>query len=349
MKIVVYSKTFLPTLGGLERNTHTLCRALLDIGHEVQLVTETPSVQDKDFPFRITRTSSWKKMRRIIQRADLFLVNGGVSLKVLILALLHGVEYGIIYHNYLAFRRPGNQWYSIRVRKWIAEHASINVFTSEHSLRLAGLERSPCTVLLNPVDVDLQPLYHSGGNADTTDGDDLIFLFAGRLIEGKGVFLLMSALERIDESGGKASRIRMVFAGTGPARSELEKKASQLSQVQVELPGKLDAAQLVEAYQKAVALVVPSTTHKEGNPLVIAEAIYAGTPVIASNQPPMVESVGQAGIIVQEGSQEDLRHAIESICDNPERHTVLKEQARERAQIFDYDAYKTKLGQIFNQ
>jgi hypothetical protein len=34
-RILVYTRTFFPVMGGLERNTFTLCRLLTDWGHSL--------------------------------------------------------------------------------------------------------------------------------------------------------------------------------------------------------------------------------------------------------------------------------------------------------------------------
>jgi glycosyltransferase involved in cell wall biosynthesis len=159
----------------------------------------------------------------------------------------------------------------------------------------------------------------------------------------------MDALERIDQSGREIPAPRVVYAGTGPAMPSLKERAARLERVRVELPGRMDAAALVHMYEDATALIVPSTTHKEGNPLVIAEAMYAGTPVIASDQPPMIEAVGQAGIIVQTGNSEYLRSAVESLCQSPQRRNTLKEKALDRASVFSYEAYRDRIERLFSQ
>jgi glycosyltransferase involved in cell wall biosynthesis len=348
MKISVYSKPFFPSLGGLERNTHTLCSALTDIGHEVHLVTETRSKEKDGFPFDVTRTSSLRTIGAIVGDTDMLLINGGVSLKVLPFALLQQVNYGIIYHNYLAFRREGNAWYSVRLRQWMAERAVVNIFTSNHSRKLAGLTESSCHVLLNPVDIELQKHYRSSRDKTTRQDSTHTFLFAGRLIEGKGVFVLMDALERIDQSGKKIPSLRMVYAGTGPAMPALKRRAAKLERVRVELPGRMDAASLVHMYEDATALIVPSTTHKEGNPLVIAESLYAGTPVIASDQPPMVESVGKAGIIFPEGEVEALSDAMQTILKQDGAWEVMSSEARRRKRLFTYEHYAREMDNILN-
>jgi glycosyltransferase involved in cell wall biosynthesis len=349
MKVVVYSQPFFPLMGGLERNTHTLCRALKDLGNEPHLLTETLSNQPDDYTFRVTRAPTKRTAAEIIREANLVLVNGGVSLKVLLFALMFNVRYGVIYHNYLSFRRKGNPWYSVWIRKLIAERAAVNVFTSSRSMELASLKNKSARVVLNPVDIELTPYYRQSHSGRQKQNETDYFLFAGRLIEGKGVFVLMDAIEEMDRCNHGEVTPRFVFAGTGPSMRALKTRASQLRRIEVKFPGRIDAEELVEMYTKAAALIVPSTTHKEGNPLVIAEALYAGTPVIASDQPPMIESVGEAGIIVPQGDATGLLSAMEFVIENVQERARLTREAEKRSALFSYEHYVSEVDNIVKQ
>jgi glycosyltransferase involved in cell wall biosynthesis len=105
----------------------------------------------------------------------------------------------------------------------------------------------------------------------------------------------------------------------------------------------------VSAYQQARTLVVPSTTHKEGNPLVVAESIFAGTPVIASDQPPMIESVGEAGIIVGQGDDQALAGAIRRVYKDDLFYTSLCREAQKRRRLFGYQQYKEEIKMVLDQ
>jgi glycosyltransferase involved in cell wall biosynthesis len=343
MKIVVYSKPFFPRMGGLERNTLTLCLALTDVGHKVQLVTETTEKDEADvtYPFPVMRsTSPWDLIEKL-HGVSLFLVNGNISLRVLPFAWLRGVPYGIIYHSYRGYRRPGSDprtRIGNQIRWLAARNAAANVFTNTYARTRSGLPEITSHVVLNPVDKRMAPLYRN----DITQVERSFFLFAGRIIEGKGVFVLAEALSQLDG----IVDLDVVIAGEGRDESTLRRRMQGLTTVDVQFAGRLDEAGLVEAYHRAKALLVPSTTHKEGNPLVVAEAIYAGTPVIASDQPPMVESVGEAGLIVSQGSSQELAGAIRRLHKDKQHYQMLHRSAQERADVFSYRRYKEEIASI---
>ena len=86
------------------------------------------------------------------------------------------------------------------------------------------------------------------------------------MIDGKGIFHLLEALSNLRPR----LNLSLAFAGDGEDRERMlaEAKARQLD---VEYLGRLDREQLIGAYLRSKVLVVPSSTHTEGNPLVIAE------------------------------------------------------------------------------
>jgi glycosyltransferase involved in cell wall biosynthesis len=282
-------------------------------------------------------------------------------MQTLPLALARGVPYAIIYHSYRGYRRKGTGLLTRLgnlVRGLVARAAAANIFTSDHSRQVAGTPQARSYVLLNPVDKAMEALYadHRYSEGQLTrkavgtarrSGDSrrvLRLLFAGRLIEGKGVFDLMDALRRLD---GEAD-LHLTFAGSGPAEDALRQQARTLEHVEVVLAGRLSTQALVAAYEDADVLVVPSSTHKEGNPLVVAEAIYAGTPVVASDQPPMVESIGSAGLLFEVGEAAQLAEVLDRLSRDDELYARVAAEAERRRKVFSYNRYIEDLSCIIH-
>lgn len=328
-------------MGGLERNTLTLSLALTDLGHDVHLFTETceSDPADETYPFDVVRSQSLLDLITLLRSAHLFLVNGNVSLQSIPCAMMQGIPYGIIYHSYRGYRRAGSDvstQIENRLRRLVAKRATANIFTNSHACDEAGLPASGCHVILNPVDKRMEPLYETAPSGPQKRSP---LLFAGRIIEGKGVFVLLDALSNLDG----AMAFDVLVAGEGSAESEMRRRSESFETIDVQFAGRLDSADLVRAYHQAQALVVPSTTHKEGNPLVVAESIFAGTPVIASDQPPMVESVGDAGIIVGQGDDRALAEAIHRVYSDGSYYESLRREAWKRKNLFSYQQYKEKI------
>ena len=329
-------------MGGLERNTLSLCLALKELGHAPHLFTETVQAGNGTYSFPVIRSTSVRDLYRLLQGADLLIVNGNVSLRAIAPAIVRGIPYAIVYHNYEGYARRGNRLRTRLenlVREWIAQNSVANIFTSAYGKQHADVPEDRAHVVFNPVDRQMEPLYEQHRTRE--HGEDQPLLFAGRLIAGKGIFVLLDAVESIDEE----HRPPVIFAGEGDDQEELERRARKMNG-NIQLVGRLNSEQLVKAYHRARALVVPSTTHKEGNPLVVAEAIYAGTPVIASDQPPMIESVGEAGIIVEQGDFTALASAVKSVYEDTSMYDRIHQHAERRKKKFGFAHYKKQIKAI---
>lgn len=67
------------------------------------------------------------------------------------------------------------------------------------------------------------------------------------------------------------------------------------------------------------------TVRREGNPPVIAEAVSVGTPVVGSDQPPMVESIGDARVTFPSGDVVALTAQIERMLADETYARVMPE------------------------
>src|SRR5712692_12111612 len=88
----------------------------------------------------------------------------------------------------------------------------------------------------------------------------------------------------------------------------------------------------------ACDIVVHASVEPEPWGLVVAEAMAAGRPVIASAAGGPVEMItsGEDGLLVEPGGPEDLAAAIESLLRDPQRRQAMGESARLRAfEFFD--------------
>lgn len=95
-------------------------------------------------------------------------------------------------------------------------------------------------------------------------------------------------------------------------------------------------------YQGARLLVIPSLY--EGFGLPAAEAMAAGTPVIAARAASLPEVVGQDGWLFDPKDPADLAWALANLLHDPERRAELSRRGRERAARWTWeDAARTHL------
>jgi glycosyltransferase involved in cell wall biosynthesis len=167
-------------------------------------------------------------------------------------------------------------------------------------------------------------------------------LFAGRLIDGKGIFHLLDALKILHPH----LPLRVAFAGEGEEKDRLVEVAAKLD-LPIKLLGRLDREALILAYRRARVLVVPSSTHTEGNPLVIAEALTCGTPVIASDQGAMVEAIGNAGTTFLRYDAADLARKIEWMFSDDNLSTCTQ-ATKTRLSDFSNETYAERMRDVMH-
>ncbi len=147
--------------------------------------------------------------------------------------------------------------------------------------------------------------------------DREILLFVGRIIRDKGVFELVDAFGGLCQTNSNAV---LVLVGAIPHRD-----ASAELQAVVTARGLDDRIRIVPSMRPdqipgllSAADLFVFTSHLEGMPNAVLEAMHAGTPTIAYDIPPLREAdpTGNALKFVPRSDVEALRLAIESLLSN---------------------------------
>jgi glycosyltransferase involved in cell wall biosynthesis len=132
-------------------------------------------------------------------------------------------------------------------------------------------------------------------------------LFAGRLAPEKGVPVLLRAMRRVEARG------RLLMAGAGPLRTEVERAMGELPADRIRLLGSLGSTELAGYRKGARAVVLPSLGY-ENAPMTALEAIADRIPLVASRTGGVPEYVreGREGVLVEPGEEVSLARAVES-------------------------------------
>ncbi len=165
--------------------------------------------------------------------------------------------------------------------------------------------------------------------------------FAGRLIEAKGWRVLIDALP---------ADARLVLAGDGPQRAELEALAAENDSVHY--LGLLPKDELWSFYSALDCLAVPSLTTprwKEQSASTLVDGLAMGLPIVASDSGGIADIMGPAGILVPEGDAVALRDALERVRDDAQLCERLATAGRERFRNeFAIPAYADKIASALN-
>jgi glycosyltransferase involved in cell wall biosynthesis len=136
---------------------------------------------------------------------------------------------------------------------------------------------------------------------------DLGILFVGLLVPVKNVDLLLRAYARVREQVG----VPLTIVGDGILRSGLAELAVELGVADsVHFLGYRSRVEVASLMQRARVLALPSFS--EGYPLVVAEALACGTPVVASRVggTPDIIASPLAGTLIAPGDIESLSLAL---------------------------------------
>ncbi|MEV4631463.1 glycosyltransferase family 4 protein, partial [Micromonospora sp. NPDC049523] len=142
-------------------------------------------------------------------------------------------------------------------------------------------------------------------------GEGPLIAFAGRLVYEKGVQHLVHAIPRLRD---RHPGLRLVIAGDGPYRSELQHEADRLRLDQtVNFLGFMNESQLPAVLGATDATVVPSLYEPFG--MVALEAAAAGAPLAVAATGGLAEIVeqGVTGVTFPHSDPEALAGAVDTL------------------------------------
>lgn len=152
--------------------------------------------------------------------------------------------------------------------------------------------------------------------------------FAGRLVEEKGLLVLLDAVHRL------AGNWQLRILGHGPLEALLRERIHTLGlEPRVRLEGILPSAKMPGFYRELDVLVLPSLTRpnwKEQFGRVLIEAMACAVPVIGSDSGEIPNVIDEAGLICPEGDASALAQALTCLSRSQEKRNELGTRGRNR-------------------
>ncbi len=158
--------------------------------------------------------------------------------------------------------------------------------------------------------------------------------FLGRMDESrKGLDVLLRAFARL---GAERPGLRLLIAGPGDAGDVLARVPEPL-RPRVILLGQVSEEDKARVYHSVNVFCAPNTGG-ESFGIVLAEAMAAGAPIVASDLDAFRQVLrgGRAGELFQTGDPAALAEAAGRLLDDPQRRASLSRAAAEAVRVYDW-------------
>ncbi|HEY9810720.1 MAG TPA: glycosyltransferase family 4 protein [Halomicronema sp.] len=312
MKILIYSPAFYPSIGGLETVISNLAHEFLTHNCQVKVVSQTPAIDQKNFPFEVIRRPNATQLLKLTRWCDLYF-QACVSLKGLWPMLLLRKPL-VVTHQTWYFDPKGRWIWQACLKNFISRFAT-NISPSH---AIAKQLPSPVTVIPNSYQDDIFYL-----RPEISRNKELVFL--GRLVSDKGADLLLDALASLKKQGLQPT---LTIIGQGTEETKLRQQVEDLNLIsQVNFVGVKQGQTLAELLNAHQILVVPSRW-QEPFGIVALEGIACGCVVVGSEQGGLKDAIGPCGVTFPNGDVEALSQKIADLLNNPNQLLAYKAHAK---------------------
>lgn len=217
------------------------------------------------------------------------------------------------------------------LRRTVARAAGLLTVGTANELYWKRYGAPDARIFPAPYAIDNERVARLVGDWRIRDDVRLRLLYVGRLIERKGVDVLLRAFEDVCESKDLA----LTIVGDGPERGRLKAMQSPNARARTQWLGKLSNEAAIRRMGAADLFVLPSRYEPWG--LVVNEAMAAGLPVLTHQHGgaaiDLVEN-GRTGWILEDVSVDALRNALVRIAHNREDIQEMGQAARIRIQAW---------------
>ena len=303
MKILFSSHAFYPNIGGLESVGLLLAHEFAAAGHEVVVVTQTPTDgNETDFPFSVVRLPDSRSLLRLTVWADV-VYHHNISLQTAWPLILVRRPWVVSHHGWLP--RGFNSLGVKGALKRMVLRGATGIAVSQ---AVAADYTTSCTAIPNPYDDKIfRPI--SGG---AREGD---LAFVGRFVSDKGLPVLLQALRHLAPRG---LRPNLTVIGGGPEDKAWRQLALDLGLAeQVRFVGPKRGEELAALLNGHRVLVVPSLWNEPFG-VVALEGLACGCVVVGSEGGGLKEAIGAAGLTFPNGDAPALAQCLERVLSDPE-------------------------------
>lgn len=313
MKILIYSPSFYPNIGGLETIIADLATEFSIQGYIVKVVSQTPNTDSKKFAFEVIRQPKPRHLLKLIRWCDIYF-QACISLKGIF--PLFAVPKPLVASHHNWYCRPnGNKSWQDYLKKFVS------LFATNVSVSYAIARQLPGKSLVIPNCYQEDTFYLM---PEVKRDKELIFL--GRLVSDKGVNLLLQAIANLKE---QQLTPRLTIIGNGPEEKKLRQQTKDLDiENQVDFVGVKKERELTELLNSHQIMVVPSLWNEPFG-IVALEGIACGCVVVGSEGGGLKDAIGACGVTFPNDDVSALTKILAELLTSPEKLSSYRAKAPE--------------------
>ncbi|MEW6202339.1 MAG: glycosyltransferase [bacterium] len=217
-------------------------------------------------------------------------------------------------------------------RKLFEQCEIVSVLSEDMKKSLSDAGCPQEKIRIHHLAVDMETIAMREREPDSSD--EIRILFAGRMVEKKGVEYLLRAFSLVRNMGINA---RLILAGEGPLQHRIEQTANELNvKNHVEIMGMRTRDEVLRLMRGAHIFTLFSVTagdgDREGTPTVIIEAGAVGLPVVSTLHagiPEMVDD-GRSGFLVAERDVESFAEKLARLCADSALRCTMGQEGRKK-------------------
>ncbi|ERS10864.1 glycosyltransferase family 4 protein [Marinobacter sp. EN3] len=343
MKIAMLTNEFPPSIGGVQTHVFELSKALVDLGHEVHVLTRW---KDRSTPrqetlngmhvHRIPLAKShwiydWQLSRYLKKlntegKLDILHVHGMRPLRA-----CSNLDIPVIFTNHTSSFLKRVKQHQSQLDKMAAELSVANLILAP-SEELAEATRKcgykgPVKFIANGVDTKIfAPSPSNLRERLNIPHDSFVVALARRLYEKNGVLYLADAIAQLNHP-----RLHLVVAGAGTDQEAFERIIRNAGvEDRVHMLGGVPNHEMPEIYRGCDVSVLPSLM--EATSIAGLEAMACGLPLIGTNVGgiPAILRHRDNGLLVEPKSPEQLANALQELINAPSTCSQMGHRSRER-------------------
>lgn len=304
----------------------------------------------KDYLLAILKLSAFLKKEKVdILHVHLF----DPSIVGLLAGVKAGTKYRVMTRHYSDYHTRINKKWHVKLDQMCnrLSHKIIGVseHTSDHVVEVEGTPREKVVTIYNGIDFDrVKPSednFRARVRKEFNAEDKFLILTIGRLHPEKGYPYLFEAVTKLKKITDKP--FIWLIAGKGPFDEEFHRRVSELGcdDVVKFIGFRNDIPDLMST---ADVFVLPSVAEAFG--VVFAEAIYLGTPIVATKIGGIPEIVtdGVDGILIPPANSDAIAEAVADLINQPEKLKSLANSGKQKViERFEFEDMTRKYEAVY--